>query len=183
MADSKKSWRHPWVTYLIAVALVGGYIALQGRSSDAASAAAESVAVATGYFEANPYVELDPRFEALLGDRAAQARRGFQEDREARGLPPILGFERRRIQAEADELVANALARRTALPRARIGVSDRNSPSENLLAHVLVQDNLLALVLYVVLLICAGIALEGAWGSIAYGVFCLLAPPIVALRR
>ncbi len=66
MADSKPSRRHPWVTYLIAVFLTGGYFALQGQSNDGASAT-EAVAAATEYFEANPFVEIDPRFEAILG--------------------------------------------------------------------------------------------------------------------
>jgi len=166
---------HPWVAYVLGLLLLGsfGYQATVGSGDREASAAA--IAEALEFFEANPAVEIDPRFSAMVGpEHIAQVREDDDTRRQENGILGLRGRLRSRTQKSFEALEAAAIASVEELPAWRFAVLGRQSPGLNYLAHAFVNESVAALVVTLVFFLLAGLALETAWGSMLFGVLCVV---------
>jgi len=167
--------KHPWVTYALGLLLLGsfGYQATVGSADREASAAV--VAEALEFFESNPGVEMDPRFSAMVGpEHIAQVREDDDTRYQENGILRLRGRLRSRTQKRFEKLEAAAVASVEELPAWRFAVVGRQSPGMNYLAHVFVNEPVATLVVSLVFFLLVGLALEMAWGSMLFGVFCVV---------
>lgn len=169
-----KHRKHPWVTYLVALGMLGsfGFPALSG--AEARLAADEAIAAALEFFEANPQVEVDPRFAAIVGPERVERLRGEEEARrEVSRVPSLRGRLASRTQKRYRRLEEGALASVEALPTWRLAVKGRESPGLNYLAHALLHDRTAALAVSLGFFLLAGLALETVWGSLLFAGLCV----------
>jgi membrane associated rhomboid family serine protease len=169
VSSNGKVRKHPWVTYALGLLMLGsfGYLMLPGAVDR--EAADEAIAAATAFFEANPDVEVDPRFAAIVGpEHVKWIREDAEAQREASGLRSLRGRLRPRTQEKYRRLEEVALTSAETLPAGRFGITDRQSPGVNLLTHVFVHEKPKALVVSLVFFLLAGLALETVWGSLLF---------------
>jgi len=166
--------RHAWVTYLLFIGLVARY----GFVRQQAGAARGTHALESAYvfYSEHPFVTLAPRFESWLGAaRVAANRAEYASLREERGSPPPSRRFVERVEEGFVPLQEAALAELAVMPEYRYRVEGPQTPGANYVAHLFVEPNPIALVVSIVFLLLAGIALEGAWGSLFFAGLCGLA--------
>jgi len=167
--------KHLWVTYLIGLLMLGsfGYQALAVSADRNASASA--VAAAIEFFEANPDVEVGPRFGAIVGlERVRRVREEERARHQASGIPSLHGRLHSRTQKRYKALEEAAVASVASLPAWRFGVVGRQSPGLNYLAHAFVHEKIASLLVSLGFFLLAGLALETVWGSMLFGLFCVV---------
>lgn len=166
---------HPWLTYLLGVALIAAFWSQQISGGPAMKRSAASIANATEYFEQNPTVALDPRFELVLGVVwVEEVRARHLYELRSKDRPLLSGFLQRRQQEKFDELEQQALVDLDQLPVFRYGVSDRDTPYGNFWTHVFVNQSGFYLGLAIFFLLAAGAALECSWGISLYALLCVI---------
>lgn len=161
--------RFTWTTYAIVAGLIAFYVQQQPAQQAASDSAQQSGQEALAYIEENPFVEVDERFGSVISIRQAEAsRRAFFDERREQGLSLMSEHLMRRGQREFNVLLEQAQADLELLPAWKLGIRSGEVPEANWVKHVAVHETQLALGLCVVLLLCLGIALEDAWGSIVF---------------
>jgi len=172
---------HPWLTYLLAAALIAAFFVQRTAGEPAARRSAASIANATAYFEEHPTVELDPRFERVLGVDWVEGVRAAHRDGSGSADRPLLsGFLQRRTQKKFDELEHSALVELAELPIFRYGLGDRDTPVRNFALHVFIGESGLAFGVGLFFLIAAGAAVEFSWGMLLYSLLSVLSVGIAA---
>ncbi len=170
---------HPWFSYVLSVLLLGGSLAVLRTGSDASQDSRWTPAFvdAQVFFERNPDVELSAAMQRLIGpERVAEARTEHAAKREGGGVALLSKRMRAKTQKKFDALQRAAFASFQELPGWRYGVTDRSSPPQNYVMHLFVSGSVKALVVSMIFLVLAAITLEGAWGSLLFGTFCVLLP-------
>jgi len=168
----------PWVSFLLALVLAGGYGAL--RTSDLHERQAEIdtrlVALADAWRE-HPYLELDPRLVAAAGGPEVVQQRveDWTAERGSRGLAKMPESIVRRAQRRFDDSVAEVFARQAELPTWQHGVVDASSAPATWISHFAYTDRAAALAVGLFFTLCLGIALEGVWGPLLFAPFAVAA--------
>lgn len=164
----------PWVTTLLALVLVGGFVSAQiGESAARRDALDAQIADLVVSWDENPFLELDPRLVELAGGPLAVAERRDEwlAGRRARGLSVMPERIKRRTQSRFDERVADTFAGVADLPAWRHGVVDGDSPPANWFAHFAFPETPAALAVGLFFVLCLGGALEGVWGALLFAPF------------
>ena len=173
VSSNGKLRKHPWVTYALGLLMLSsfGYLALP--ETPGREAADEAVVAAIAFFEANPDVEVDPRFAAIVGlERVKRIRQEEAARRDANGVPGLRGYLPSRTQKKYRRLEQTAVASVEELPTRRFGVVNRESPGSNYLAHVFLHETTAALAVSLAFFLLVGLALETAWGSLLFAGVC-----------
>ncbi len=168
----------PWVTLLLAAALVGGFVAdRQGEGNERRSEFEQRSGELVEIWFEHPYLELDSRILGLAGGREAAEERlaEWNDDRRARGLSVMPPSIQARTQARFDRRVAATFDLLSELPSRRNAVVDRTSPSRNWLTHFAFTERGATLAIGLIFTLCLGAALEGAWGSLLFAPFAFAA--------
>ncbi len=125
--DSGSVRTHPWVTYLLAVLLVGGSLLVLISGPNAAEEAAKSpeMAAARKFFELDPDVNLSGRLAHWIGPEHIRKVRAEHDARRARGGVAVLSQRMRdKSQRRFDTIQREAFANLQELPSWRLGVID-----------------------------------------------------------
>jgi membrane associated rhomboid family serine protease len=170
--------RFTWITYAIVAGLIAFYVQQRPDQQAALQTAQYSRQEALSYLAENPFVEVDERFGSVIPLRqSAASRREFFDERREQGLALMSDHLMRRGQREFNLLLNQAQSDLEQLPAWKLGIRSGNVPGANWVKHVGVHETRLALGLCIVLLLCLGIALEDAWGSIIFA--CLAAAGVI----
>ena len=169
--------RIPFVTLL----LLAGSVWLLSQHWEAMTRAQGEAALlheqAVAYFEKNPFVAVDERFEQKVGtERIETARSEFASSRAKLGMPAVPEAIQARTQRRFDGMLEQARAHLEQIPAQRLGLSSVGAqPAANYLAHAVVHPSVAALVLTAAVLLLVGIVLEDVWGSVVMAVFVTVA--------
>lgn len=167
--------RLPVVTLLLAVLMIAGF-AVSGMAPAGASLEAERAReAAQEFYHRHPDVTLSERDRSLLGARYVEEILAAQEFKAGRRstTPPR---RRARIQQQFDALATAAFrARQAADPAWRFGVNPGDRATRDFFAYGFFHDAVMGFVISLAFLLIAGIGIEGAWGSGAFALFCLVA--------
>ena len=163
--------RVSWLTYAIVVGLAAFYMQQLPQQQAGFEAVDRSRQEALSYLNENAYVIVEDRFSGVIPLEFAEAsREAFFKERREQGFALMPERLMVRGQAEFDELLEVALVEIEKLPAWNLGIRSKDAPRESWIAHIAVHETQAALAFAVMLLLCLGIALEDAWGSIAFGV-------------
>ncbi len=170
---------HPWVSYVLGLLLLGGSLGILLTSPDGAAEASKSPAMlkARAFFERNPDVELSGRLARWIGLEHIAEVRAKHERRRQQGAIAVLSERMRdKTQKRFDAVQRAAFSSLENLPSWRFGVVNSSSPFRNTFVHGTVHESAMAVGVSIFFFVLAAITLEGAWGSLIFGVLCLLLP-------
>jgi len=175
--------RIPFVSVGLVLLMGLAFASIQTRTQQARADAAQAMAEAVSYFEENPFVALPDRMEpALAAERARELRAAFDAERRGLGLHLELPASIvRRAQERFDALVQTAFARQARLPANEHGFRGRDDSPGRWVEHVLYHPTLAGLAVSAAFVLLLGIALEDAWGSVVFAIFCAAMVPLGAL--
>lgn len=186
MADAKASAEtggkvrvHPWVSYVLCALLAVASLAILVISPNPIEEAAKSpeMLAARTFFERNPDVEVSGRLAHWIGEDEMARIRAEHDARRDTGSVAVLSQRMRdKSQQRFDAIQRAAFSSLQELPSWRLGVVDGESSFVNRFAHLAVYETVAALAVSLLFFALCAITLEGAWGSLLFGGFCLLVP-------
>ncbi len=171
------------VTYVLAGVFVAVFAQLHFNAGSAEGGEYEpALERARELYEQSPFIQLDGRDRALLGDDFVDVIQAAHAADQERGMAPRFSQRMRGRTQERFEVAAEKAyqAKLREYPSWRLGVAPGGGLGTGLFTHVVAHETVLAVSIAMIALVLAGVGLEMAYGSFVFGALCLMGTLIPA---